>query len=165
MASGAGLQGHHRWWWQEAVSPDSSSAFLSSNSLEVCTQGWGKEGVLSGLWQSEARVTPATWLATLRLGTTISLKMGTVVGAGLGGALLQRLDDGLLHVRLGVPHGQQCPDVVVPGGEGRQGAAAGAPPPSPLAQRRAWRQHRMRSETCLLGYLPLALPPRGRPAR
>ena len=40
----AGLQGHHRWGGGRKLSvPDSSSAFLSSNSLEVCTQGrgWG----------------------------------------------------------------------------------------------------------------------------
>lgn len=41
---------------------------------------------------------------------------GHVVGTRLRGALLQCLDDGLLHVPAGVPaHGQQRADVLVPG--------------------------------------------------
>ena len=58
---------------------------------------------------------------------------GHVVWTRLGRALLQRLDDGLLHVPAGVPpHGQQRADVVVPG---RVGGIRVQPRPPSLRSR------------------------------
>lgn len=102
------------------------------------------------------------------------LEDGHVVWTRLGRALLQRLDDGLLHVPAGVPpHGQQRADVLVPGGgRGRQGAAAATQPPKPTQAPRpptgrqgSWRFTKAGGEPAPGSRSPRFLPPHAGGAR
>lgn len=99
-------------------------------------QGWGDEHSIA------TRLGPKRLLEELchiQTGNHDLLEDGHIVGVCLRWALLQRLDDGLLHVPAGIPsHGQERANVLIPAGgrehQGVSGAAATAAHPPRLTQ-------------------------------
>lgn len=82
---------------------------------------------------------------------------GHVVWIHLCGALLQGLDDGLLHVPAGIPsHSQQRADVVVPGKDGEWQGCMGGHTTSPTCGSAALRTPKQGQQLQVKGMSPLS---------